>query len=360
MKKSLLALAVLGAFAGVASAQSSVTLYGILDYGLQRTDPGSGSAKLGLESGIQSGSRWGLRGTEALGNGWSALFTLESGFNGDTGTSAQSSRLFGRQAWAALRNDAAGTFAAGRFATFSSGTGSFDMIGKVDPFGTGFSVIASTFSSLGGLRVDNAVLWQSPDWAGFRLGAGYSFNGNGSEVAGSDNNNRVIFTGANYTYGPLFVALTYDQIKPTDASGLDDEKRLQFGGTYDFKVVKLHAAYAKEDSTASISGLTTAPNVTGADADAWMVGFTVPVGNLSIVGSYSKRDGDALNGTEYDRNVWALGALYSLSRRTNLYFAYADSEAKKDLRYVGYDSSVPTSTSTYDFSVVSVGVRHSF
>lgn len=355
MKKSLLALAVLGAFAGAASAQSSVTLYGIVDMGVQRTDPANGDATTGIASGIQSGSRWGLRGSEDIGSGWSAIFTLESGFNGDTGTSAQGGRLFGRQAFAGLRNTSAGTFALGRFATFSSGTGSFDMFGKVDPFGAGFSVMGLTFSSMGGIRVDNAALWQSPDWGGFRAGLGYSFASNGSEVAGSSNNLRTFFSGLSYSYGPLYVAATYDVIKPADTgatAGFDDEKRLQIGATYDLKVVKLHAAYGKEDSQFA-SGLTAAPLVATADSDEWLVGFTVPLGNFAIIGSYSKRDGDAVTvgttTTEFDRNVWALGATYSLSRRTNLYLSYADADGKKSLKNTANDTSI-----------ASLGIRHSF
>ncbi len=104
MKKSLLALAVLSAFAGVASAQSSVTLYGIIDMNLQRNDPKAGGAAstTGVNSGHQSGSRWGVRGSEDLGGGLSAVFTLEGGYSGDTGLQGQGA-LFGRQVWAGLR-----------------------------------------------------------------------------------------------------------------------------------------------------------------------------------------------------------------------------------------------------------------
>src|SRR5688500_13267011 len=98
MKKSLLALAVLGAFAGAASAQTNVTIYGVADVGIARTDsdaPGS-NATWGLNSGIQSGSRLGFRGTEDLGGGLSAIFQLENGFNIDTGGLATANTLFNR------------------------------------------------------------------------------------------------------------------------------------------------------------------------------------------------------------------------------------------------------------------------
>jgi predicted porin len=104
MKKSLIALAVLGALSGAASAQSSVTLYGIVDIGLQWNESGlnrgttalpawSQESAWSIDSGYQSGSRFGLRGAEALGGNWAAVFTLEGGFDASTGMSQQGSRL---------------------------------------------------------------------------------------------------------------------------------------------------------------------------------------------------------------------------------------------------------------------------
>src|SRR5690606_10200795 len=114
MKKSLLALAVLGTFSGAALAQSSVTIYGVADAGIAYTDNGNPAGEQwSVESGQQSGSRLGFKGTEDLGGGLSAIFTLESGFNLDNGTSAQGGRLFGRQAWVGL-NGGFGTVKLGR------------------------------------------------------------------------------------------------------------------------------------------------------------------------------------------------------------------------------------------------------
>jgi predicted porin len=101
MKKALLALAVLAAFAGTASAQTNVTMYGVLDMALQHENDGVNSTTA-LDSGIQSGSRLGFKGTEDLGGGLKANFDLEAGVNADTGTSSQGGILFGRQAWVGL------------------------------------------------------------------------------------------------------------------------------------------------------------------------------------------------------------------------------------------------------------------
>src|SRR5688572_1099677 len=103
MKKSLLACAILGAFTGAAFAQTSVTIYGVVDAGVERYD-NDATDVIRLSSGIQSGSRLGFRGSEDLGGGLSAIFTLESGFNIDDGTMGQGGRLFGRQAFVGVNS----------------------------------------------------------------------------------------------------------------------------------------------------------------------------------------------------------------------------------------------------------------
>ena len=108
MKKTLFVTAMLAAFGATAQAETSVTLYGLIDTGIgyQRIKgDGYHESKVGMVNGVSSGSRWGLRGAEDLGDGLSAVFTLESGFNSANGTSGQSSRLFGRQATVGLKGD---------------------------------------------------------------------------------------------------------------------------------------------------------------------------------------------------------------------------------------------------------------
>ena len=132
MKKSLIALALIGAFSGAAVAQSNVTLYGNVDVAArwteQPTTVGTGATArvvqesvTGIDSGHQSGSRFGVRGSEALGGGLNAIFALEAGFSTDTGGFQFSDKLFGRQAYAGL-SGGWGNLVAGRLATFSSGT----------------------------------------------------------------------------------------------------------------------------------------------------------------------------------------------------------------------------------------------
>lgn len=166
-KKTLAAAALLGAFAGSAVA-ADVTLYGVLDYGLQYTHVDSDKANTDavdnfqLSSGNQSGARFGLKGSEDLGNGVKAGFHLENGFSADTGSLAQNSRLFGREARLFV-NGAFGEVAFGRMGTLGSANGTYGLLGNLSPFGASWvgAVEYSTYY-VGGIRADNTVTYKTP------------------------------------------------------------------------------------------------------------------------------------------------------------------------------------------------------
>lgn len=375
MKKSLIALALIGAFSGTAVAQSNVTLYGILDinYMWQElpTVVGTGATARveqesvdGINSGHQSGNRWGLRGSEALGGGLSAIFTVEGGFDLDRGTLGQGGRLWGRQAWAGL-SGGWGSVVAGRLATFSSGTGSFDMIGRIDPFLTGFGLASAgnTFYSMNALRADNTIAYVSPTWGGFKGGLGYSFNVNGTEAVNSDGNNSAIISGLNWTGGPFFAAITYDVVDVIGA-GNPDQKHLQIGGTWDIAMFRLHAGWAKQDDVQAASTVTggsgsllALPAGASFDSSSWLLGVTWKVSSaINVLASYQALDADGQSvgtGTlvtyEPDYNIWSLGATYALSRRTNLYTSYASRDADGTL--IG---------NSFNGKQFAIGVRHLF
>jgi len=381
MKKSLIALALMGAFSGAALAQSSVTLYGIIDVGVQMNTSGvnlgttaaprwSQEDVWGVDSGYQSGSRWGMRGSENLGSGWNAVFTLEGGYSPDTGQLGQGNRLFGRQAWAGIQSAGMGTFAAGRFATPSSGTGSFDQWGFVDPFATGWGInsLGSTFIPSNALREDNAVLWSSPNWAGFNFGAMYSFNVNGSEVAPSGNNTSAATLAGKWAGGPFAVALTYDVFfKPDNApvGVTDDQTMFQIGGTWDFKIVKLHAGYAIQNGIAiASSGVNTIYVPTGLqqfDNKAYMLGASIPLMGGSLLGSYQYADAKNAIGTGYsfepDYSVWGIGYTYPFSRRTNMYVGYGQRSWDGS---VTLTSGVADPKNAFDRKQFALGIRHLF
>ena len=135
--------------------------------------PGFNQNRIGTVQGVNSGSRFGLRGSEDLGDGLRAIFTLEGGITPLNGKSAQSGRLFGRQATVGLSDDSWGN-EFGRQANLASKYFS----GPIDPFSGSFNLanMGTTFSATNTLRYDNLVLYQSPDWSGFQFGVGYSFN----------------------------------------------------------------------------------------------------------------------------------------------------------------------------------------
>ncbi|HYD59953.1 MAG TPA: porin [Noviherbaspirillum sp.] len=379
MKKQVLLLVSSAALAAGAAAQSNVMIYGVADVGVNYTDFKRGAAgnTLSLDSGGSQGSRFGLRGSEDLGGGLSAQFTLEGGYTIDNGNLAFNGRLFGRQAWIALDSKTMGTLAMGRAGSFSSGAAAYDMWVSIDPFKTAFGLASlnNTFSS-GALRLDNTVFYRSPKMGGFQGGLLYSFQSAQAiltENPGSGNNNRTIGAGLSYANGPLYAVMTYDLIKPaTITSGAlagrtnPDQKHFQLGATYDFGVAKVHGAYAKQTDhslyspvAADLSFASTVDPLSRPDADSYMLGLTVPVGVGSILASYQLRDGEAVRTSaaatyEADRRVFAIGYVHPLSKRTRLYVEAADSTGKKS---IAEGSAANDAFNRREFRV---GVNHNF
>ncbi|MGZ2748695.1 porin [Burkholderia stagnalis] len=202
MKKTLVALAALGTFAGMAHAQSSVTLYGIVDAGMLYTNNVKGKSLWQLASGNESGSRWGLTGTEDLGGGLKAIFKLENGFNVNNGTLGQGGREFGRQAYVGLKSDTIGTFTMGRqYNAIQDYVAPLAVSSVLTQFAThpfDNDNLNNTF------RTDNSVKYATPVIAGFQAEALYAFS-NSTNFA----NNRAYSVGATYANGPLNLGAGY-------------------------------------------------------------------------------------------------------------------------------------------------------
>ena len=203
MKRHVVALAVLTAWAGAAAAQSSVTLYGVIDQGINYTNNVGGHSLVEMASGHVQGSRWGLRGSEDLGDGTKAIFQLENGFSADTGRFGQGGRMFGRQAYVGLRDAQAGTLTLGRqydsvvdFLAPTTANGNWAGWQFAHPFDND-----NTDNSF---RLDNAIKYASPDFGGFQFGGAYAF---GESTSFSDN--RVYSFGAKYTNGGLKLGAGY-------------------------------------------------------------------------------------------------------------------------------------------------------
>src|ERR1700730_6643015 len=206
MKKTLMVAALSGVFATAAHAQSSVTLYGLIDAGLTYTNNQGGQHNFKMTSGSVNGSRWGLRGAEDLGGGLKAIFTLENGFNINNGTLGQQGREFGRQAFVGLSSMEYGAITLGR--QYDS---MVDYVGPLALTDTqyGGTHFAHPFNNdnlnNNSFSINNSIKYQSVNYAGFRFGGLYGF----SNAAGAFANNRAYSVGASYRWGPLNVAAGY-------------------------------------------------------------------------------------------------------------------------------------------------------
>jgi predicted porin len=205
MKMKLMALAVTAACASSAYAQSSVSLYGVIDEGLNYTNNVGGSRVYEMQSGYVQGSRWGLQGSEDLGGGAKALFQLENGFDVNSGRLGQGGRMFGRQAFVGLSGEHYGTLTLGR--QYDS---MVDYVGPLTSNGNWagylFSHPYDNDNTDNSFRFNNAVKYTSPNFAGLQFGGAYSFS-NSTNFA----DNRAYSLGAQYQRGGLLVAAAYLQ-----------------------------------------------------------------------------------------------------------------------------------------------------
>jgi len=213
MKKSLLALAALGAFAGVAHAQSSVTLYGIIDEGFNINTNSAGKHLYNLSSGVLQGSRFGLRGTEDLGGGLKAIFVLENGFDVNNGKLGQGGLMFGRQAYVGLSS---------QFGTVTLGRQYDSVVDYVGPLEAGDQwggYIAAHPGDIDNFnnayRTNNTVKYTSANYNGLTFGGTYSFGG----VAGNFSSNQIWSLGAGYNNGPLVLGVGYLNARTPAAAG---------------------------------------------------------------------------------------------------------------------------------------------
>lgn len=379
MKKTLLAAALTIGFMGAAQAETSVTLYGIVDAGIsyqqvKGTNPFTGadykSNSTGFLSGGQSESRWGLRGTEDLGEGLQAVFVLENGFDIGTGRANHDNRLFGRQATVGLRSDAWGQLDFGR----QSNIATKYFADVASPFGTDFSQAraGTTFGAADSVRYDNMIMYQTPNFSGFQFGVGYSFNNSGNQqfkVSGDRQpNSRAWTTGLRYVNGPIGAALTYDQIKSAETF-LDPNdngvsiKSWNLGASYDFNVVKLHLGFGQTrngwlssvqyaDLPAFQSANTGYYANDGMKVNSYTVGLSAPIGaSSSVMASWGMADprdaGVHAMGATSKQQVYSLGYTYALSKRTNVYAigSYA--------KHVAFQDDLKS-------TFVGAGIRHQF
>ena len=308
MKKTLVAVSVLGAFAGSALA-ADVQLYGILDTGVgyshidMDTSGVDDVDSFEMKSGVGSGSRWGLKGTEDLGNGLTVGFILENGFDSDDGSEDSTGVMFNRESSLFLEGSF-GKLAFGRMGALNSGQSSWSKVGMINAFGTSygeFTAQASNVFSLAG-QWDNMIAYETPDFAGFKLFTQYGMGSNDNENESSSN--RFYSLGVTYNNGPFAGYFAVDSINyktakfskgewPNNGDDIDDSLTVTLGGSYDFDVVKIYlgAQYFDEVRLSSLGG----PICRANDVrDLGISGFDLSINDIAKLKGYGiSLSGDA-------------------------------------------------------------------
>ncbi|RQS70746.1 porin [Burkholderia sp. Bp8963] len=337
MKKSLLALVALGAFAGAAHAQSSVTLYGIIDEGFIFNNNAKGGHLYGLSSGVLQGSRFGLRGTEDLGAGLKAIFVLENGFDVNSGKLGQGGLMFGRQAYVGLSSNF-GTVTLGR--QYDSVV---DFVGPLEAGDQWGGYIAAHPGDLDNFnnayRVNNAVKYTSPTYNGFSFGGMYSFGGQAGQFA----KNQVWSLGAGYNNGPLVLGVGYLNARtPANFGGMfntgasaaatavtspvygayansaNTYQVIGAGGAYTFGAATIGATYSNTKFKSFSVGPFVGQTATFNNGE---INFKYQLTPALILGAaYDYTQGSKIDGNSAAKyHQGSMGVDYFLSKRTDVY-----------------------------------------
>ncbi|MBA2673800.1 porin [Ramlibacter sp.] len=316
-----------------AFAQSSVTLYGIVDTGIERASNGAGISVNRLVSGQGSSSRLGFRGTEDLGGGMRAIFNLEAGVNTDNGSGAAAGGglMFNRQSWVGLAGDWGQITFGRQFRPEARAV--FGM----DPFDAGSVASPPNTYSNTGFRADNAIIYETPRMGGFVGRVMYALGENAGGVSGALND---VGASLQYYNGPLYAAYGYDSQR--NAAATDRRTWHTVGGSYDFGAVKLYGAYrTRKEGAAAL------------DQNSYWIGVGVPVGPVLLQATVGRvNDKTAAN---RDTKGYSFGAEYLLSKRTDLYMRYGKLRNQNGATF-NLDNGVngPSPSSFV------VGVRHRF
>jgi predicted porin len=346
----LLGTAAILCFASAAQAQSSVTVYGLLDTNVSYNNNGDakGGSQFKLNSGGMNTSRFGFRGSEDLGNGLKAIMQLEGGIIMDTG--ASDGDLFGRQANVGLQGDF-GRVVAGR--SYST---EYDFILPFDPMGYAPQYSWATSAGATGGRKDgllttasNLIKYQY-DGKGYKLGATYAFG----EVAGNNTAGAKYVVAASVFDGPWALVGTYEQSNGALAANnaYDQSKVFHLAGSYDFGGVKTFAAYRSFKKTLATGAPDQKSNT------VWVGANYAVTPQWTLTGAYYYQDLKNLPaGKDADPGLLSLRAKYAFSKRTDLYIAAGYAKAKNgQLTGVSRDDPGFASTQTG----ATVGIQHRF
>jgi len=340
--KQYATLALLSALGAAASAQSSVTLFGIVDVGVRRVENGDNSV-YSLSSNGANTSRIGLRATEDLGDGLKAGFWLESGLNPDTGSTSDSTRFWNRRSTVSLR---------GKFGEVRLGrdkTPTYTVIDDFDPFGTnGVGAGDKFLSRLGStadtnVRADNLAQYFLPSTLhGFYGGLGVAA---GEGITGK----KYVGGRVGYANGPVNVSLAYGttDVAP-NAAGDDKLKFVVAAGSYDFGVVRV-LGYVDEQKYGNLK------------LDVINLGAHIPMGPGTLRVGYANANSKGAGIDDNDATQFAVGYLYDLSKRTSLYGTVARVNNKGRATFVvDANPALANPNPAKDSTGYELGIRHRF
>lgn len=372
LKKKLLAASIATLCASAAHAQTSVTLYGIADGDIRVDHTSIGTLK-SVGSGGESGSRWGIRGTEDLGGGLRAMFIFEQGIDlsdnsvpqgnvaGTTPNSpvnSSGSRLFSRTAVVGIGSAAAGELRIGR-----AYTPFYVAWSAIDPMGGGLVGQAQNYAVGNVTRFDNAIYYDTPKLYGFQITTAYRLGesstnsvASGSTKNGGNAGNAVL----TYAAGPVLASYSYLSSK----NAIDNNTtRSQFAGAvYDLNVVKLHALYfnTRNDTTTRLR--------------SYGLGVTVPIQSFNVFAQVARIDNrytdnnSTLGGD--DATFFGVGANYSFSKRTDVYTSWGKFKNKNNAVNIIQDATnaglftntgaLANVTPGFDPYSAQIGIRHRF
>jgi predicted porin len=363
-------------------AQSAVTLYGVIDEGLDYTNNAGGSHAFKMESGFVQGSRWGLKGTEDLGGGLKAVFQLENGYNLSTGGLGQGGLEFGRQAYVGLSQQQYGTVTLGR--QYDS---LVDYLAQTTANGNWagylFSHPYDNDNTDNTFRVNNTVKYTSPALGGFQFGGTYSFS-NSTNFA----NNRQYSVGAQYSNGGLLVAAAYLQANNPSATA---SGAINNGGDENFVATRLRIFGAGVNYTFGSATLGFAYTNTSVNQpqSSGYVGAIAPTGGATLSSlrfnnlevnamyqftpaffagaeyTYTRASFNATSGTLHS-NYHSVGVMadYNLSKRTDVYaqaaYQHVGGDATGTVLDQAYVPGAASTSSSKSQVVLRVAMRHKF
>lgn len=360
MNKKIIAAALLAFGTGASHAQGSVTIYGIADAGLVHESGGVAGSVNKISSGAGSTSRIGFRGSEDIGGGLTAVFTLENGHRLDTGEVDTAGTIFNRQAFVGIKGRA-GMLTLGR--QYTPWHQALAQVG--DPFATGYAGGSKNlFPDYGSnVRASNTALYTSPVVRGFTADLAYSLG----EQAGSSTAGRQYGASLGYAAGALSLRLAYNH-KNSDVAAAPGVAAVRRGNgsnklvvaNYDFKLLKAYLAFSVDKGFASAPlGNNSNPYggvapTASTDGNALLLGAVVPAGPGNVVATFQRKD----DKTRFNQDARSLGIgyLYALSRRSTLYTVYGMIDNENGAGYTVANNSEPGSGDR----AFNLGVRHTF